>query len=153
MSLRTPTRLCSCCRLHANVAWVRLSAREIHTAMQASQSFCSGDTLVSERWIKCIMYQVCFYEGVWKAPLCICPLKPSSLQLSTSRCSEQAAMDFQLSAVFTDATASMSVVAGPSVNVARERRSPQRSRYGRQRVYVLAAGSMPTWLGYVLVRG
>ena len=29
-------------------------------------------------------------------------------------------------AVFTDATASMSVVAGPSVNVAWERRSPQR---------------------------
>ena len=51
---------------------------------------------------------------------------------------------FQLFAVFTDATASMSVVAGPSVNVAWERRSPQRSRYGRQRVYVLVAGSMPT---------
>ena len=33
---------------------------------------------------------------------------------------------FQLLAVFTDATASMSVVAGPSVNVAWERRSPQR---------------------------
>ena len=45
------------------------------------------------------MYQVCFYEGVWKAPLCIYPLKPSSLQLSTSRCSEQAAMDFQVSVV------------------------------------------------------
>ena len=33
---------------------------------------------------------------------------------------------FQVSAVFTDATASMSVVAGASVNVAWERRSPQK---------------------------
>ena len=60
------------------------------------------------------MYQVCFYEGVWKAPLCIYILKPSSLQLSTSRWSEQAAMDFQVS-----------VVAGLGVSVTCERCIPQ----------------------------
>ena len=74
------------------------------------------------------MCQECFLRGCLEGPsLIYFSVRAFLLVIGYVPLSEKAVQPFSIvRARFTDAAASMSVVAGPSVNVVWERRSPQR---------------------------
>ena len=84
-------------------------------------------TLSVDIWRKCLMCQECFLRGCLEGPsLIYFSVRAFMLAIGYVPLFGESRPALFNCPRFTDATASMFVVAGPSVNVVWERRSPQR---------------------------